>query len=373
MPMQPMAAVDCVSPAFSSTGRQMFSPLRFGFWNRIALIGILTGEAASNGGFSFPTNFNVPTKHGDHWAAPWKVPAALHDPRILALIGIAAAALVVVLFVWMYFGSVFRFVLLETVLTGECGLRKGWHKWNAHGLRLFVWRIGYTLVTFAAFGALVGIGFALFKSLGLFRPGVSGGALAAAILLALAFALVATVVALASAVVWVLTKDFVVPIMAYEGVGAMDGWRRLASMMRSEGGGYTFYILMKAVLALAAAVVFGIVDFIVILILVVPVAILAAVVVLAVPGAWHWSVGMIALAVAGGTLAAALLIYVMAMINAPAVVFFQSYVLNFFGSRYRPLGRVMFPEPPPAAEPPPSPEPPPAPQPPPDLAPAPAM
>ena len=40
------------------------------------------------------------------------------------------------------------------------------------------------------------------------------------------------------AVVHVLTKDFVVPQMALEGIGAVEGWRRLWPMMQAEKGGY---------------------------------------------------------------------------------------------------------------------------------------
>jgi hypothetical protein len=39
---------------------------------------------------------------------------------------------------------------------------------------------------------------------------------------------------LIAAVVHVMTKDFVVPQMALEGVGAVEGWRRLWPMMQAE-------------------------------------------------------------------------------------------------------------------------------------------
>jgi hypothetical protein len=56
------------------------------------------------------------------------------------------------------------------------------------------------------------------------------------------------------------------------------------------------------------------------------------------------------------------LFYLIALISTPAMVFFQSYVLNFFGGRYPNLGAVLSPpqpdsqpasgEPPPFAPPP---------------------
>ena len=43
-------------------------------------------------------------------------------------------------------------------------------------------------------------------------------------------------------VVAVLTKDFVVPQMAMEDIGAIEAWRRLLSMMNREKGGYAGYL-----------------------------------------------------------------------------------------------------------------------------------
>jgi hypothetical protein len=39
-------------------------------------------------------------------------------------------------------------------------------------------------------------------------------------------------------IVHVLTKDFVIPQMALEDIGAMEGWSRLWPMLKSEKGGY---------------------------------------------------------------------------------------------------------------------------------------
>jgi len=54
----------------------------------------------------------------------------------------------------------------------------------------------------------------------------------------------------------------------------------------------------------------------------------------------------------GGVILAGM-IYLGALISTPAMVFFQSYMLHFFGSRYPPLGTVVFPPPPETPTPPP--------------------
>ena len=67
-----------------------------------------------------------------------------------------------------------------------------------------------------------------------------------------------------------MTKDFVVPQMALEGIGAMEGWRRLWPMIQAEKGGYAGYVGMKIVLAIGAGIVIGIVSVILALVVAIP-------------------------------------------------------------------------------------------------------
>ena len=85
------------------------------------------------------------------------------------------------------------------------------------------------------------------------------------------FLLLFFVLLLGLGVVHVMTKDFVVPQMALENLSAMEGWRRLWSRVESEKGGYAAYIGMKIVLAIGAGVLLGIVTFLVLLMLIIPV------------------------------------------------------------------------------------------------------
>src|SRR5260370_30902335 len=61
----------------------------------------------------------------------------------------------------------------------------------------------------------------------------------------------------ATTVIYVLTKDFVVPQIAFENINAIEGWRRLWAMIKAEKGGYAGYIGMKIVMAIGAAIGIG--------------------------------------------------------------------------------------------------------------------
>jgi hypothetical protein len=145
-------------------------------------------------------------------------------------------------------------------------------------------------------------------------------------------------------VVHVLTKDFVVPEMALENISAIEGWRRLLPMLKSEKGSYAGYIGMKIVMALGAAVVVGIVTLIVILILLIPVGGFGVIAVLAGKTAGlTWNLYTISLAVVVGCIVLAVILYVVSLISVPAIVFFPAYSIYFFASRYPALDALLRP------------------------------
>jgi len=148
----------------------------------------------------------------------------------------------------------------------------------------------------------------------------------------------------AAAVIQVLTKDFVVPQMALEDIGAMEGWRRLWPMMLAEKGGYAVYVLMKIVLAIGAGIVIGIVTLILALVVAIPTALLSIVAILTGKTAGlTWNAATITLAVVVGCILFAAFMYLMALISVPAIVFFPAYAIYFFAPRYRALSLALYP------------------------------
>jgi hypothetical protein len=189
------------------------------------------------------------------------------------------------------------------------------------------------------------------------------------ILLFFAFAILGAAIA----VIYVLTKDFVIPQMALEEIGAFEAWQRLWTMIQSEKGSYALYIVMKILLALGAAIILGIVGFVLVLIILIPAAGAAIAAVLAAKAAGvGWTVYTITLAVVAGSLLLAVFLFITSLISVPAIVFFPAYSIYFFAARYPALGAVLYPASPVAPLPPVSPALAPAPYEPPPLPPEPA-
>lgn len=267
------------------------------------------------------------------------------DPIALAvLVAFLIVSGIVLSVALIYLNSIMRFVLFDSVVARECRIREYWQRRHAAGLRYFVWQILFMLVTVAGMVILIGIPAGLAFVLGWLRHPhnhivglVLGG-------ICLFFVFVAFT--LGTYAITVLTKDFVVPQMALDNIGAVEGWRRLLAMMDSEKGSYAGYIGMKIVLALGAAVVLSIVSAIVALVLLIPVGGFGMIAVLAGKAAGlTWNLYTITLVVVAASIVLMVLLYVMSLVSVPAMVFFPAYSIYFFAARYPALGAVINPLP----------------------------
>ena len=343
----PISAVDTISLAFQHTKQQLGQPFRFWQWTRLALVGLLAGEMGS-GGCNLPSNFHIPQSTGEsrHFLDP-SFPS--FDPALYAgLIAVLVVAALVLGVIMLYVSSVMRFVLFDSVLAKECRIRRAWSRRQGAGAKYFFWQIGFALAMIAALVILLGIPAAIAFGLGWFKqpnehvPGLVLGGIGLFLLL--------VVFGIAAAVVQVFTKDFVVPQMALEGIGPLEGWRRLWPMIQTEKGGYAGYVGMKIVLAIAAAVIIGIASLILGLVVAIPTAVVAIVAMITGKTVGlTWNALTITIAVVAGCILLAGFLYLIALLSVPAIVFFPAYAMYFLAARYRALHLVLYPPPPPPA------------------------
>jgi hypothetical protein len=340
----PISAVDTITLAFQHTKRQLVEPFRFGQWTRLAVVGLLAGEMGS-GGCNLPSsNFNIPQQPGSsrHFMEQG-FPNI--DPAILGgLIATLVVAGLVFVIVMTYVSSVMRFILFDSVLAKECHIRQGWSRRQGPGWKYFLWQLGFLLALLACMVVLLGIPAGLAFASGWFTAprehvlGLVVGGIVEFFVLCFFF--------VTAAVVHVLTKDFVVPQMALEGVGAIEGWRRLWPMLSTEKGGYAVYVLMKIVLAIGAGIIVGLASLILGLIVAIPTVALGIIAVLTGKTVGlTWNVFTITVAVVVGCVLFAAFFYLVSLIAVPAIVFFPAYAIYFFAGRYQALSLVLYPPP----------------------------
>jgi len=337
-----ISATDTIPLAFQHTKRQLLQPFRFWQWARLAFVGLLAGELGSGGNFNFSNRFNS-TQHAGN---PPVLGFPKIDPTILIpLITVLVVTGLILLVVMTYISSVMRFVLFDSVLAKECHIRAGWNRRQEPGFKYFLWQLGLAVVTFIAAILLLVIPGAIAYSKGWFNPWrahltqlVLGGIVVFGLFV---------IFMIAIALVHVLTKDFVVPQMALEGIDAIEGWRRLWPMLQAEQSGYIMYVVMKIVLSIVAGIAIGIVTVILGLILAVPViGVVVAAVVAGKSAGLTWNVFTITAAVVAGCILFLIFFFLVSLISVPAIVFFPAYSIYFFAARYRPLSLALYPAPP---------------------------
>ncbi len=348
----PISCVDAIGPAFQHTKRQLLEPFSASQWVKLALVGLFAGELPSggcNGG-----SFQVPTRTGGTQRFLSLPPGLPHfHPALYAgSIAILIVAGFVLLLVLLYINSVMRFVLFDSVVARHCEILSGWERRQQEAIRYFGWRLLLLAVSIMGLTILVGIPAAIGFAAGWWNqpsqhlvPLILGGIVVFFLLLLFVLSL---------AVVQILAKDFVVPQMALEGLTVTESWQRLLLMLKAEKGQYAGYVGLKIVMAIGAAMIFGIVATIVILIVVIPVGGFGAITVLLGKAAGlTWNAYTITLAILAGCALVLLLLYAISLISVPAIVFFPAYSIYFFASRYPRLEALLHPAPPAIQAPPP--------------------
>lgn len=337
----PISAVDTIALAVQHTKRQLLQPFRFGQWTRLAFVGLLAGELGSGGNFNV-NSFNSGTHGGTH---PFGQGFPKIDPALLvALIGTIVVTGFILFVVMMYISSVMRFILFDSVMKKECHIREGWTRRQGNAWPYFLWQIGFALVTFTAAILLFGIPAVFAYTAGWFthpRDHILGLILGGIVVVTLFL-----VFCIAVAVVHVLTKDFVVPQMALEGIRPIEGWRRLWPMLQAEKSSYAGYIGMKILLAVGAGIVTTIASIILGLVVAIPIiGVVVAAVLAGKTAGLTWNVFTITAAVVAGCILFAIFMYLIAMISVPVIVFFPAYSIYFFAPRYRTLSVALYPPP----------------------------
>lgn len=340
----PISAVESLTPAFEHTKQQLFRPFRLGQWTKLAFVGLLAGEASTFGGGG--PNFNVPAStstSNSHLAA---VHLPHIDPAVLIPVIVALAITLPILWlVLLYISSRMRFILFDSVVERRCDIVRMWRARSLPALRYWVWQILFSLIGFFGFILIVGIPALAAFLLGWFSPPRQH--VASLVLTGIAVFIVFCIYLVAIITVHVFTKDFVVPQMALEDVSAFEGWRRLLLSLRSEKAGYAGYAGMKIVMAMGAALAVAFLALILILLLAIPLGGLGFIAVILGKGAGlTWTVWTVTAAIVAGCLVVALLLYGIALISVPVIVFFPAYSIYFFASRYPSLAQVIYPAPP---------------------------
>ncbi len=257
-PQQPrISVIDPISPALERVKLILFRPFDIGKWFVIGFCAWLAylGSGGGGGGggpnFSFGNGFDQSGPQLDHAKdfvldnLHWIIPSVIAVAVLIIAIG--------VLITW--FSSRGRFMFLHCVALNKAEVKVPWHKYRYQANSLFLFRIVVGIISFVFFVLLIGVIVLFIILLTRSHAHIGAPAIIALILFSL---LIIVPVAIAFALLMKFTMDFVVPIMYLRAYTCTDAWREFWTLLTSNKGRFTLYILFQIVITMAiSAIVFA--------------------------------------------------------------------------------------------------------------------
>jgi len=344
--------IDAIGSAFERTTMMLFRPFRLKTWLKLGFIGWLAGGIVlANGNFN--SRGGIPQFPHDQFPNdPWAKISSTLNPAHLAnflhtylhIIVVVLALVAVISLVFLYLFCRFRFILFDVVVSGQPVIGRGWNRYASQANRYFGFWFAYALVNLATMVLIIGMPIwhayksgalsgdnpflAFFEVLGTIALGV--------ILATIVFSIVST-----------LAKDFILPLMALDDLPLSDAWSQLWRVISSEPGAWAVYLGMKLLLAIGASIGFAVVFVF---------AMLAFLLLLAIPAGLLIFLGVVAMKAAGAV--AGIIVFVITallvvaaffclfmVLTAPISVFFAAYAFYFFAGRYPKLEALLWPQP----------------------------
>ena len=346
--MNRLSAIDTFGPAFARVSAILFRPFRLGTWLKMGLIGLLGGGVVvANGSFNFraPTPSSMPPGDLPQNAEDFfRAIRSIHLADYFHVILIVIAVIVVLALIFLYLFCRFRFILFDTVVTGQPAIGRGWLKYESQANRYFGFWLVFRLVKWGALAVIVGLPLWHAYKNGLFNGDNSLPMFFAVIA---SLALGALIVSIAFAIVSTLAKDFLMPVLALDDLSVGDAWSAVWRVAASEPGAWAAYMGMKLLCAIGSWIGLSIAFVI---------ALLPASILIGIPAGFLVAIGILAFksigAVAGIIIcgiallvAAAGFVCLLLILTAPVSVFFTAYALYFFGGRYPKLAALLWPQP----------------------------
>jgi hypothetical protein len=231
-------AFTAIDGAVSHT-KSLLWPFRAGVWLRLAVISLFVG--GFGGGFNF---FSFNDGGRDAAFSPgFGMPMDSFAPgagMILLLIGVV----LLIALVFGIIGSIFQFVFVDCLTSGEVSLSRTFGMRSGKGLRLFLFQVIFSLLMIAA---------VVVALLAVFLPMQGIGAPNMLALIALIPAAVLILVVVVT--VLMLTIDFVVPVMIRSDCGVIEGWRHAWTFLRPDLVNAAVYVVFRFILGFVLGII----------------------------------------------------------------------------------------------------------------------
>lgn len=258
LPPRQISVLEPIGAAIEKTKQILFRPFDIGKWFTLGFCAWLAtlGDSGGGGGPNFNFNYgggsHGSTQEFQHQVHTVKQEIINNLPVILT-VGIVVLIFVFVLaFVFMWLKSRGQFMFLHGVANNVSEVVNPWNRYARQGNSLFLFRVVLWLigmiVSVAMIVPLVFI-FIAFAESDFKAIAVAG--IVPAIFLIIGFICFCIIMA----VINVLTKDFVVPVMYLQDCTVTEGWKRFWNLLRFHKGTFFLFLLVLFVLNIAIGMI----------------------------------------------------------------------------------------------------------------------
>ena len=330
-----LSAADAVSPAIQRTITFLFRPFRLSTYLKLCLVAVVTE------GFGGNFNFSGPAGHISKRGASFFPSPTLTSGWIAVLVAISVVSIVIGCLLF-YLITRLRFAYFHCLIHNTKEIGPGWRLYRAPATRFF-WLNLVVGLCFLLAAALIALPFAA-GFWRLLRDTPAGGHPDVGSMLALILPLIPIILllVLAALAVDLILRDLMLPHFALENATADEAWSGAWTRIKAEKGGFFVYALLRVILPIVAVI--GI-----FVVLILPAIVFIAAVV-AVEVGIHVAISnaMIGIffEVLAGLVAFGIALVVGIGVGGPVSTAIRQYALLFYGSRYQPLGDILFPPPP---------------------------
>jgi hypothetical protein len=349
--MQPISAVDAVTPAIERTKQFLFRPFKWSTFLKLGLVAIITevvgrnfrsstshaGHAAGHG-LGADSPFHTP---GDLTSGGW--PFHLTPQSVVVIAAAVLLAFMIAIFIF-YLITRLRFAYFNCLIHNTKEIGPGWRIYSDRASRFF--RLNIVVgICFMALLVLAGLPFAA-GFWRLFHESQQTGHFDVWMLLSLILPLIPVLILLilGGLLTDLILRDLMMPHIALDNATAGEAWRQVRARIKAEQRQFLVYAILRIILPAIAA--FGL-----FILMFVPGLMLAGSLA-AIEWGVHsmfanatgasWFVG-VALEVFFGVIAFGFALLAGICLGGPLSTGIREYALIFYGSRYKALGDIMYP------------------------------
>lgn len=329
--MPELRALHPVSTALDRTKKLLFEPFDAWVWLKLLIIMFFVGS----GGNSFnPGNAlqYMTDDNGDFSGEMFTngISTLLSDTVLVALIVLLVIAILVLVLFFSYLRSVFSFVLIDALTTGQAHIIRPFKENMGRGFKVFLFNVVMMLISITvALLMLIVLLLSIFWLIGMSDSNAVGvGMIILAVGIILFTILAFVVFSVILGIIIGFFYDFALPLIRFKNMGLVESIKHVISLVAKEPVEFLVYMLVRWALGAVVGFIFGIIYLCVFAVFL-AVGLIVIMLAVAASEISVWLVLPFALIIIIGFV---LLMIIMSLISMPVGVYFRYYSLDFLRS-----------------------------------------